>query len=129
MVPTSPPDLPKPSRTPGKKPKSGFTEPDFVIKKHRKNNLCPYCLALIGAKKGICRANKDFSSIFSAKFRILKLKFLAVPRGPGGFGEVREAGRNHFHLSWYISVPGITLWPKIFLGDLFCRLRYKDPTI
>ena len=33
--------------------------------------------------------------------------------GPGGFGELREAGRNHFHLSWYLLVPGITSYgPK-----------------
>ena len=39
---------------------------------------------------------------FSEKFRVLKLRFLAVPRGPGGFRELRGAGRNHFHLSWYL---------------------------
>ena len=44
----------------------------------------------------------------SLKSRVLKLRFLAFPKGPGGFREVREAGRNHFHLSWYLAVPGIT---------------------
>ena len=29
-------------------------------------------------------------------------RFLAFPRGPGGFRKVREAGRKHFHLSWYL---------------------------
>ena len=29
-------------------------------------------------------------------------------RGPGGFRELREAYRNHFHLSWYLRVPRIT---------------------
>ena len=32
----------------------------------------------------------------------------AFPGGPGGLREVRGAGRNHFHLSWYLIVPGIT---------------------
>jgi hypothetical protein len=31
----------------------------------------------------------------------LELRFL-------GFRELREAGRNHFHLSWYLSVPVVT---------------------
>ena len=30
-------------------------------------------------------------------------RFLAFPRDPGGFREVREACRNHFHLPWYLS--------------------------
>ena len=50
--------------------------------------------------------NKDFSPIFSGKSPVLKLTFLAFPGGPGGFRKVREAGRNHFHLSWYLLVPG-----------------------
>ena len=33
---------------------------------------------------------------------------LAFPQGPGGFRELREAGRNHLHLSWYLLVPGVT---------------------
>ena len=45
---------------------------------------------------------------FSEKNRVLKLRFLAFPGGPGGFRELREAGRNHFHLSWYLLVPGVT---------------------
>ena len=63
-------------------------------------------------KKGVNRANKDFFPNFSLKFRILKLRFLAFSEGPGGFREVREAGRNHFHLSWYLLVPGITSYVR-----------------
>ena len=37
---------------------------------------------------------------------------LAFPGGPGGFRELREAGRNHFHLSWYLLVPGITSYDQ-----------------
>ena len=46
--------------------------------------------------------------MFSVKNRAVKLTFLAFPGGPGGFREVREAGRNHFHLSWYLLVPGVS---------------------
>ena len=41
---------------------------------------------------------------FYIKCRVLKLRFLAFSRGPGGFRELREAGRNHFHLSSYLTV-------------------------
>ena len=44
--------------------------------------------------------------MFSLKFWVLKLRFLAFPEGPGGFRELRKAGRNHFHLSWYL--PRVT---------------------
>ena len=45
--------------------------------------------------------------MFSEFVRDLKLRFLAFTEGPGGFRELREAGRNHFHLSWYLLVPGV----------------------
>ena len=57
--------------------------------------------------------------IFSKNFRVRKLVFLAFPGGPGGFREVREAGRNHFHLSWYLIVPGITSYGQKTLGEVF----------
>ena len=41
----------------------------------------------------------EFSTFYVTN-RVLKLRFLAFSRGPGGFRELREAGRNHFHLSW-----------------------------
>ena len=53
-------------------------------------------------KKGVNKANKDFFPNLSEIVRVLKLRFLAFPQGPGGFRELREAGRNHFHLSWYL---------------------------
>ena len=56
--------------------------------------------------KGI---NKEYNKFFlslSEQFRVRKLMFLAFPGGPGGFRELREAYRNHFHLSWYLLVPG-----------------------
>ena len=36
------------------------------------------------------------------EFRVLKVRFLAFSGGYGGFRELREAGRKHFHLSWYL---------------------------
>ena len=51
--------------------------------------------------------------IFSATFRVQKIRFLVFPGGPGGFREVREASRNNCHLSWYLILPG-ALRPKIF---------------
>ena len=59
-------------------------------------------------KKGVNKANKEIFPIFSRKFRGFKLRFLALSEGPGGFRELREDGRNHVHLFWYILVPGIT---------------------
>ena len=50
----------------------------------------------------------NFLPIFSLKFRVPKLRFLAFPRGPGGFRELREAGRNHFHRSWYLLLSVVT---------------------
>ena len=45
---------------------------------------------------------------FAGNCRVQKPRFLAFPGGPGGFRELREAGRNHFHVSWYLLVPGVT---------------------
>ena len=46
------------------------------------------------------------------EFRVLKLSFSAFSRGYGGFRELREAGRKHFHLSWYLSVPVVTSYDQ-----------------
>ena len=71
-------------------------------------------------QKRVNKANKDFSPNCSLKFRILKLRFLAFPRVSGGFRELREAHRNHFHLSCYLLVPGITSYGQKPWGELFC---------
>ena len=60
-----------------------------------------------------------FSYFFWKKNRALKLRFLAFSRGPGGFRELREAGRNHFHLSWYLFVPGVTSYDQKPWGGTF----------
>ena len=55
----------------------------------------------------------------SEKNRVQKLRFLAFPQGPGGFREVRGPGRNHFHLFWYLVVPGITSYGQTPWGICF----------
>ena len=59
-------------------------------------------------QKGVNKEYKESFPIFSVKVRVLKLRFLAFYEGPGGFRELREAGRNHFHLSWYLSDNMVT---------------------
>ena len=54
----------------------------------------------------------NFLSNFSAKIRVLKLRLLAFPEGPGVFRELREAGTNHFHLFCYLIVPGVTSYDQ-----------------
>ena len=50
---------------------------------------------------------------------------MAFSRGPGRFGELREAGRNYFHLSWYLSVSVVTSYgQKPSGGNFFVRRRY-----
>ena len=46
---------------------------------------------------------KDSFRVFSVKKRVLKLRCSAFLWGSGGFKKVREACRNNFHLSWYLS--------------------------
>ena len=39
--------------------------------------------------------------------------------------ELREAGSNHFHLSWYLQVPVVTSYgPKPSWGNFVYRVRY-----
>ncbi len=45
---------------------------------------------------------------FLKKTSASKTQVVGFSLGPEGFREVREADRNHFHLSWYMIVPGIT---------------------
>ena len=66
----------------------------------------------IGPKKGINKEYKDFSSKCPQKNRVLKPRFFTFPRGPGGCRELREAGRNHFHLPWYPLVRVVTSYGR-----------------
>ena len=70
-------------------------------------------------QKGINKANKEIFPNLSENVRGLKLRFLALSEGPGGFRKLREAGRNHFHLSWYLSVPGRTSYDQKPWGGTF----------
>ena len=71
-------------------------------------------------KKGINKEYQDLFPNFSVKFPVLKLRFLAFPGSPGGFRELREAYRKHFHLSWYLEVPVVTSYgQKSSLGPSF----------
>ena len=71
-------------------------------------------------KKGMNQEYKDLFAKFSLKFEVLKLRCLAFSGGAGGFRALREASRNHFHVSWYLIVPGITSYgPKPWGGICF----------
>ena len=67
---------------------------------------------LIGPFKGINKNVKGFFPDFYIKCRVLKLRCSAFSRGYGGFRELREAGRKHFHLSWYMSVSVVTSYDQ-----------------
>ncbi len=67
-------------------------------------------------KKGLIRNIMILFANLSSNFRVLKLRFFAFVGGPGGFRELREAGRNHFHLSWYLLVPVITSYDRFSLN-------------
>ena len=43
---------------------------------------------------------------------VLNYWFLAFSQGPGGFRELWESYRNHFHRSWYLSDAGITSYSQ-----------------
>ena len=62
-------------------------------------------------------------SNFYIKNRVRKLRFLAFSRGSGMFRELREAGRKHFHLSWYLSVPVVRSYGQKPWGD-FLKNEY-----
>ena len=72
---------------------------------------------LIGPFKGINKEIKGHVPDLHITFRVLKLRFSGFSRGYGGFRELREADRNHFHLSWY---PVSTL----HRGKLESRCQY-----
>ena len=85
-------------------------------------------MSVIGPFKGI---NKEYTGIVLKLYitnRVLKLRCLAFSRGPGGFRELRDAGRKHFHLSWYLSVPVVASYGQKPWGDFFKRVRYVQIT-
>ena len=93
MLPISLLELPKPSRTLGKRQKPLIHNPNFYIT----------CL-------------------------VLKYRCLAFSQGPGGFRELREAYRNHFHRSWYLSDAVVTNYSKKpSCGNICYRARCVLP--
>ena len=78
---------------------------------------------LMGPFKRIDKEIKGFVSNFDIEIRVLNHRFLAFSQGPGGFGELREAGRKHFHLSWYLSVSVVTSYDQKPKGNFFVRVR------
>ena len=52
MVPTRSPELPKPSRTPGKKPKTYILEPNFLYQIYGKNPIFPIYSIIKGPIRG-----------------------------------------------------------------------------
>ena len=75
-------------------------------------------------KKGLIRSIRIFFRNCSLTCRVLKLRFFTFSRGPGGFRELREAGRNHFHLSWYLLVPGVTSYDRKTNKEKSNRLKH-----
>ena len=72
------------------------------------------------------------SSLSFITFRVLYDMFLAFPLGPGGFRELREDYRNHFHRSWYLSDAVVTTysqkpsWEEFLLAStIYNRYRNK----
>ena len=62
--------------------------------------------------------NDDFLSSH-IQFRVLCNRLLAFPQGRGGFRELREAFRNRFHLSWYLSDAVVASYGQKHRGCLF----------
>ena len=68
--------------------------------------------------------------IFFTQFRGLCNRFLAFSEVPGSFRELQEAGRNHFHLSSYMSLPVITSygqkpWGKIVFAVYLLKCYFS----
>ena len=61
---------------------------------------------------------------FRVLLYLLYNRFLAFSWGPGGFRELREACRKHFHPSWYLSDAVVTSYDqKPSWGNFFYRAR------
>jgi len=70
------------------------------------------------------------SSDFYINFRVQKLRFFAFSRGPGGFRELWEAGRNNFPpILVPISRRGKELWPKTLGGDFVLPSKVCSHTL
>ena len=60
-----------------------------------------------------------FSNLY-VTIRVLQHRYWAFSEGSGGFRELREAGRNHFHLSWCLADAVVTSYgPNPWGGFVF----------
>ena len=75
------------------------------------------------------RDNKDSFCICSIKLRVRYTRFLAFYGGPGGFRELREAYRKHFHRSWYLFEPGVTSYDQKPWGVHKIQIAVRDGCI
>ena len=77
----------------------------------------------IEPKQGIHKEINVVFHIFVIKIQLLNLSFCCFSRGSWRV-ELRKAGMNHFHLSWYLILPWITSYGQQPWGICFCyRLR------
>lgn len=66
----------------------------------------------MGSSKGPMRITNTFPYLLYLKDRILKSRLLAFSPGAGGFRKLREACRNHFHLSCCLSGAVVTIYSQ-----------------
>ena len=90
--------------------KFGFLVENYVYSLIPRNKL---------ANQGQNTSKLAFCVFFSVTIRVLKLWCLAFSGGPEGFRKLQGPGRNHFHLSWYLLVPGITSYSQKPWGETF----------
>ena len=76
--------------------------------------------------------NRDDKGLFSncsINVRVLNDRFLAFSPASGGFRELREAGRNHFYLSWYLSDAVVTSYDlldaSIYITAYLCMQHLR----
>ena len=69
-------------------------------------------------QKGISKEIKIVPTFF-CKFSDSKTQLFSFSQDPAGFRKLWEAGRNHFHLSWYLLVSVVTSYGQKPWGELF----------
>jgi len=81
----------------------------------------------IGPMQGVCKDNKVIDPDVWCKHSGSETEVLAFSRSPGGVREFWEAGRNHSHLSWHLSVSVVTSHGRKPGGFFFTV--YRDSTV
>ena len=69
-------------------------EGNTVDGKQKSPQIGPFKSDIYGIRGFVLNVNINVRFLFNS--------FWAFPQGPGGFRELREAYRKHFHLSWYL---------------------------